>query len=165
MSKRKQTKVLPPDTYTHRIYTDGSAYTGTRQGGWGVYQVYEDGSDKFFNGKVDNTTISRMEMKAMSKALDLCLQFNSGEEVNIYSDSAMVVNSINNRWIYNWERSRFAGRINSDIWIPILERLKQLKKKRVIVTIHHINGHLKNTDNMHVFGNSVADILCNYKDR
>lgn len=163
MSKRRQTKPLPPDVSTTRIYTDGSAFTGTRQGGWGVYIALGDGEEKFLKGRAEDTTISRMEMLAMSKALDRCLQFNKGTEVNIYSDSAMVVNSINKGWLNNWARQNFIGRINSDLWIPILERLRQLKIKGVGIVIHHINGHLKDTSNMHIFGNSVADILCDYK--
>lgn len=167
MSKRRidrTPKELPPVPKTTRIYTDGSVYYKIKHGGWGVYMIMGNGSERFFKGRHNDTTISRMEMYAMSRALDLCISFDKGEEVNIYSDSAMVVNSINKKWLDSWARSQFLGRTNSDIWIPIHERLRQLKIKGVKVVIHHIRGHQTDTSHPHVFGNHVADLLADYKN-
>lgn len=158
MSKRRQTKPLPPIETGFRIYTDGSAYTQTREGGWGVYVASPDGDDTFFKGRASDTTISRMEMYAMQRAIELIVEGNL-YPANIYSDSAMVVNSINKGWLNSWVREKFVGRINSDIWEKINDGLSNCKP----IGIHHINGHLKNTDHPHVFGNSVADILADYK--
>lgn len=142
-----------------RIYTDGSAYKG--KGGWGVYLV--NGKDEeFYKGRTpENTTISRMEMSAMLKALELALRFKF---VDIYSDSQMVVNSINKGWLFRWERDGLELRKNNDIWKDIIIAFRKLKKNRVNFTIHHINGHGLDNSDPHVFGNNVADILANYKN-
>lgn len=158
MSKRRQTKELPPVVEGVRVYTDGSAYTETRQGGWGVYIIFPDGQELFYSSKVEDTTISRMEMAAMLKAMEV-LERKGVENANIYSDSAMVVNSINKGWLKNWAREKFVGRLNSDIWMPINDVLN----RGLRVGVHHINGHLKDTSHPHIFGNSVADLLADYK--
>lgn len=172
MAKTKKI-ILPkfvPNTI--RMYLDGSAihYRADirRVGGWGLYLTGENIEDKGFKGGEHNTTVSRMEMTAMLFALNLSLEyFNNGDycgqPIKIYSDSQMVVRSINLRWLNNWVREKFIGRINSDIWIKIWEALVKLNKSKVDYEIIHMSGHQKNLDNPHVLGNNIADLLADYK--
>ncbi len=149
-----------------RIYTDGSAVVkNNRPGGWGVYITDGNGYENGFKGKAIETTVSRMEMVAMRVALDFGLShWNiNNQKIMIYSDSQMVVRSINNGWLKQWQRENFHNRVNSDIWIDIFNLWETIRKTKVNLTITHIRGHQKNLDNPHVFGNCVADGLADYK--
>lgn len=141
-----------------KIYTDGSAYQKLRLGGWGVYVSAP--KEILLRGRAKETTISRMEMKAMLEALKLVHNYN--EPVEILSDSQMVVNSINKKWLYKWENEGISSRKNHDLWIEILEELRKLNRSRKMFSIRHINGHQKG-DSEDVIGNHIADALANYK--
>lgn len=162
---KKQKNSIPPYYPSNWIYTDGSAYHKTKKGGWGVYAVFRDGKEEFYKGNEDNTTVSRMEMSALLKALKISSNIKSGDRLSIVSDSIFVVNSINKGWLFNWHRDQYFGRINADLWKEIYHHYKLLQDRGVVIRIHHINGHQKDMQHPHIFGNSVADILADYKQK
>lgn len=152
------------------LYTDGSAITHIVDpmcyGGWGLYITDHKDEHIGFQGCATNTTVSRMEQEAMDRALKFLVKIiKSGEKrpIHIYSDSQFVVNSINKGWLSNWNRERFIARANADIWKRIWGKLEKLRKMKSVYHIHHIRGHQKDLDNPHIFGNSVADVLADYK--
>lgn len=162
--KAEEVSKIPPDVDTIRIYTDGSATVhNNRAGGWGVYIVFPDGSEKIFKGREINTTVSRMEMKAVLKALEWSGGLPMTTKVNLYSDSAMVVNSINKGWLKRWHIDKYVNRPNADIWVKIYRQIESNLDSIINVRLHHINGHQKDLSNMHIFGNNMADLLANYK--
>ncbi len=44
-----------------------------------------------------------------------------GLNITIYSDSAYVVNAVEKKWVFGWERKGFAGKKNADLWSLFLE--------------------------------------------
>jgi len=159
----KKLKELPIVHNTDRYYTDGSAYIGNRLGGYGVYGIMLDGTEWETNGFESDTTISRMEMYAVHLALKKgCI---NGRTFTVYSDSAMVVNSIVRGWLKKWvETKNIHERPNCDIWWKIYCELQNLQHQHIKFEIYHINGHRTEVEHPHVFGNHVADLLADYKN-
>jgi len=81
------------------IYTDGACSGNPGPGGWGAILMYKENKKEISGGKKD-TTNNVMEITAVIEALKL-LKFPC--EVELYSDSAYVVNSFKQGWIYNWQ--------------------------------------------------------------
>jgi len=67
-------------------------------GGWGAILMYK-GTKKEIFGSSKETTNNIMELSAVVEALKL-VKFPC--KINIYSDSAYVVNAFLQGWIYNW---------------------------------------------------------------
>ena len=63
-------------------------------------------------------------------------------EVVIYSDSKYVVDAIEKKWIFNWEKKNFKGKKNIDLWKRFL---KVYKKHNVY--FQWIKGHNKHPQN------------------
>lgn len=115
------------------IYTDGACYGNPGPGGWAW--VREDGESA--GGYELHTTNQRMEALAVLEAL----MAHTGE-LEIYSDSAYVVNCFQARWWKGWEargwkNSKGSAVANQDIWRPLI----QLYKERKTVTFHKVKGH------------------------
>ena len=109
----------------YEIYTDGSCLGNPGRGGWGVV------SDDFkLSGKQSDTTNNIMEMTAILKALEECVERNI-QEVCIFTDSQYVKNGISS-WIIGWKRKNWITSSgtpvkNKDLWIAIDEARNKLK--------------------------------------
>ncbi len=125
------------------IYTDGACSGNPGPGGWGTILMYND-IKKEISGRNDNTTNNIMEMTAVIEGLKM---LKRECEVDIYSDSAYVVNAFNQGWIYNWQKNNWktAGKDpvkNKELW----EELYTLTKKHK-VTFLKVKGHADNPYN------------------
>lgn len=129
-----------------RIFTDGACSENPGPGGWGVVFSL---NDKFlkFSGNEMNTTNNRMELMAVVKAYERIKEKYKPEmkmEYELYSDSAYVVNSINNGWLKlwsknGWKTSRGESIKNQDLWKEFIRLMKDLKD--VPIKIIKIKGH------------------------
>lgn len=125
------------------IYTDGACSGNPGPGGWGSILMYK-GNKKEISGGLKNTTNNVMELTAVLEALK---QLKFPCEVEVYSDSAYVVNAFNQKWIYgwiknNWKNSSKEPVKNKELWQELYELTK----------IHNINfikvkGHADNEYN------------------
>lgn len=125
------------------IYTDGACSGNPGPGGWGAILMY-NGNKKELSGGNKNTTNNIMEITAVLEALK-ALKFPC--EVDLYSDSAYVVNSFNQGWIYNWLKKGWKTASgepvkNRELW----EELYNLTKTHK-VTFHKVKGHADNDFN------------------
>lgn len=95
------------------IYCDGACTSGN--GGFAVILNYKD-NKKVITGSETETTNNRMEMKGAIIGLQ-ALKFPC--QVNLYSDSQYLVNTMNK----NWKRNK-----NIDLWKEIdeLNKLHQI---------------------------------------
>lgn len=139
-----------------RIFTDGACSENPGPGGWGV--VFNTTSKCYtFSGNEQLTTNNRMELRAVIEAFKRIVaketQFCEPQhEYDIYSDSAYVVNTINNRWIEAWQKNNWKTTKNEDVknrdlWEEFSELRVQANKLGVSITIHKIKGHSGNTFN------------------
>ncbi len=125
------------------IYTDGACSGNPGPGGWGCILMY-NGNKKELSGGSKETTNNIMEITATIEALK-ALKFPC--EVDLYSDSAYVVNCFNQGWIYNWIKKgwKTAGGDsvkNRELW----EELYKLTQIHT-VTFHKVKGHADNEFN------------------
>ena len=125
------------------IYTDGACSGNPGPGGWGAILMYED-KQKEISGASKETTNNIMEITAVLEALKL-LKVEC--DVKVYSDSAYVVNSFNQGWIYNWIKNNWKTANkepvkNQELW----EELYGLTKKHKVEFIK-VKGHSDNEYN------------------
>ena len=125
------------------IYTDGACSGNPGPGGWGAILIYEDVKKEISGGKKD-TTNNVMEITAVLEGLKL-LKYPC--DVEIYSDSAYVVNAINQDWIENWKKNGWKNSKKEDVKNKKLwEELDKLMKTHNISFIK-VKGHSDNEYN------------------
>ena len=121
------------------IYTDGAARGNPGPGGYGV--VLKSGSHrKELSQGYNHTTNNRMELLATIiglEALKVC-----PSKVTIYTDSKYVADSVEKKWIFNWLKTNFKGKKNSDLWKRFL-----LAYQRHYVRFVWIKGHANIPEN------------------
>jgi ribonuclease HI len=123
------------------VYCDGACsgnQFSNNKGGWGAVIRYNDRHKEIYGGEL-NTTNQRMELIACIKALENV--GSSYNEVDVYSDSAYLVNCINKKWYVNWQQNGWKNYKkqpveNKDLW----EKLLQLLTKKQ-VTFTKVSGH------------------------
>lgn len=125
------------------LYSDGSADPNPGKGGYGVILRYQSVSKEFSEG-FDLTTNNRMEILGVIAGLE---KLKTEAVVDVYTDSAYVVNTITQKWIYSWRAKgwRKADKkpvINVDLW----ERLLPLLEKHE-VRFNWIKGHAGHPEN------------------
>ena len=117
------------------LYTDGACSGNPGKGGWGAILMYND-AKKEISGGESQTTNNRMELTAVIKGLEALKEECN---VDIYSDSAYVVNAFLQDWITNWQNNGWKSKkgmvLNIDLW----QRLIELTKKHN-VTWHNPQG-------------------------
>ena len=121
------------------IYTDGAASGNPGRGGYGVVLEY-NGHIKELSKGFRLTTNNRMELLAVIVGLEEIKKL--GHEIIIYSDSKYVVDSINKKWVFNWERVNYKKKKNPDLWKRFLKIYRKHKVKLEWVRGHA--GHEKN---------------------
>ena len=135
-----------------RIYTDGACSENPGPGGWAV--VFNTESKCYtISGNEENTTNNRMELKAVIEAYKKILaKSKSNIQFEIFSDSAYVVNAINNHWIEAWQKNSWKTTKgddvkNKDLWEELTELKRMVNLKGICVTLVKIKGHAGNTFN------------------
>ncbi len=125
------------------IYTDGACSGNPGAGGWAAVLMVAD-RKKEISGYEATTTNNRMELQAVIEALK-CLKFSC--EVDLYSDSAYVVNAFKQNWLGNWQKNGWKNAAKQDVsnkdqWQELL-RLSKLHR----ITWHKVRGHSDNIYN------------------
>lgn len=125
------------------IYTDGACSGNPGPGGWGAILMFGD-TKKEISGGLDNTTNNVMELTAVIQSLKM---LKRPCRVDLYSDSAYVVNAFLQKWIYGWIKKNWktAGNDpvkNKELW----QELYGLTKIHD-VTFHKVKGHADNEFN------------------
>jgi ribonuclease HI len=122
-----------------RIYTDGAAQGNPGPGGYGTILKYKDYVKELSQG-FRLTTNNRMELLAVIAGLEAIKK--DGIPVSIYSDSKYVVKAVEEGWLWNWEKKKFAKKKNADLWKRYIPLHKKYKPK-----FHWIRGHAGHPEN------------------
>ena len=122
------------------IYTDGACSGNPGPGGWGAILMAGENKKEISGGKKD-TTNNVMELTAALEALKL-LKYPC--EVDLYSDSAYLVNGFDKGWIYNWNKNNWKTsnkepEKNKEIWEAIYKMTQTHKIKFIKVKGHSDN--------------------------
>ena len=121
------------------IYTDGSAKGNPGNGGYGIVLISGSHRKELSQGFC-LTTNNRMELLAVIVALENIKK--EGGEIIIYSDSKYVVDAVEKKWVFGWEKKNFAKKKNPDLWIRFLKIYRKHK-----VSFIWIKGHADNKEN------------------
>lgn len=108
------------------------------KGGWGVV-IITDETICEYSGSEINTTNQRMELIACIKALEILN--NSKNLIEIYSDSAYLINCMNQKWyhkwlINGWKTSNKKPVENKDLWLDLIKLVRTKK-----IAFHKVTGH------------------------
>lgn len=125
------------------IYTDGACSGNPGPGGWGTILMC-NGIKKEISGGNKDTTNNIMEVTAVIEGLKL-LKYPC--EVEIYSDSAYVVNAFNQNWIKGWKKNGWKNSSkeevkNKELWQELDELVNSHQ-----VTFIKVKGHSDNEYN------------------
>ena len=131
------------EMYVVDIYTDGACSGNPGPGGWGAILMYGE-HRKELSGGEKQTTNNRMDLMAVICALKA---LKKPCKVNLYSDSAYVVNAFNQNWIIGWQRNGWKNSAkvpvaNIDLW----QELLSLTNTHVVSFIK-VKGHADNEFN------------------
>ena len=125
------------------IYTDGACSGNPGPGGWGAILMAGENKKEISGGKKD-TTNNVMELTAVIEALKL---LKRPCKVELYSDSAYVVNAFLQDWISvwikkDWKNSNKEEVKNKELWQELINLTKVHD-----VTFHKVKGHSDNEYN------------------
>ncbi|MBQ7653001.1 MAG: ribonuclease HI [Clostridia bacterium] len=119
------------------IYTDGACSGNPGKGGWCAILSYK-GHEKMISGGEKETTNNRMELSAVCRGL---AALNTPCEVEVYSDSAYVVNAVTNGWLYNWLANGWKTSDKKDVKnVDLWQELLSLFEVHT-VTFNKVKGH------------------------
>lgn len=115
------------------MYTDGAARGNPGPGGFGVVLMSGTHRKELSQGfKI--TTNNRMELMAAVVGLEALKVAPCN--VTIYTDSKYVADSVEKKWVFNWVKTRFKGKKNSDLWKRFLDVYQRHTVKFVWVKGH-----------------------------
>ena len=125
------------------IYTDGACSGNPGAGGWGAL-LMSGNKTKEISGFDPSTTNNKMELTAVIVALETLKQPCN---VELYSDSAYVVNAMLQGWLENWKSNGWKGADkkpvkNIDLW-QRLDALLAIHNVR----FNKVKGHADNPYN------------------
>lgn len=136
------------------IYTDGSCSKNPGPGGWGAI-INFDNKVKQISGGNPETTNNQMELQAVIEALDYVVKLTnncSNKEqihIQIYSDSAYVINAINQGWLYRWRLMKWKtvkgdDVKNKNLWQSLYLHIAKIKVKGYELIFRKVKGHSGN---------------------
>lgn len=125
------------------MFTDGACSGNPGPGGWGTILRY-NGVEKELSGGEHETTNNRMEMMAVISGLKA---LKEPCEVNLYTDSKYVCDSVTKGWVYSWQKNNWRKAdkkpaLNVDLWEEMLLLLDKHK-----VTFFWLKGHNGHPEN------------------
>ncbi len=102
------------------IYTDGAAKGNPGPAGYGVVMemVGTPYKKEFYEG-FRLSTNNRMELLAVIVGLEKLK--NAKTKVLVVSDSKYVVDAVEKRWVFQWEKINFKNKKNPDLWLRFLK--------------------------------------------
>ena len=123
------------------IFTDGSSRGNPGPGGYGIV-MEQTGSSyvKEYSQGFRKTTNNRMELLAVIEALKKLKIENAS--VVVFTDSKYVVDSVEKKWVFSWEKNNFKKKKNIDLWLKFLKIFREHTVKFKWVKGH--NNHPQN---------------------
>ena len=128
-------------THQVHIHTDGAAKGNPGNGGYGVVMelVGSNYKKEFYEG-FRYTTNNRMELLAVIVGLEKITKPNM--KVLVVSDSKYVVDAVEKKWVFGWEKIGFKNKKNPDLWMRFLKIYRQHQ-----VDFKWIKGHNNHPQN------------------
>lgn len=132
----------------YNIYTDGACSGNPGPGGYAFIILNELNSEPVLklSGHKKNTTNNEMELLSVVRAIKHLQDIMVQKVVNtiyVHSDSAYIVNSINNNWIDFWEKNNWYTKggtkvKHSELWAQLAS---MLRNKYCHIRFMKVKGH------------------------
>ncbi len=141
--KFKEKKVKSLGKQTVALYTDGACSGNPGPGGWACIMSY-GGVEKILSGGEKETTNNRMELLAVINGIE---NIKEGTKIQVYSDSAYVVNAFLQDWIGKWLKQHWRNSdgkpvANMELWKRLLKAIEGRN-----VTFNKVKGHSDDINN------------------
>lgn len=141
---------------TIKIYADGgSRGNGSPEAisGYGIVILYGEHIKEYYEGFKQKTN-NQMEIMGAIKSLELLRRYDI--PVELHSDSAYLINCMNNRWYVGWKKNGWRNSKkkpveNRELWEELLDQVAKFRK----VDFIKVKGHSDNE------WNNRADELAN----
>ncbi|MDP2160539.1 MAG: ribonuclease HI [Flavobacterium sp.] len=139
------------------IYTDGAAKGNPGPGGYGVVMelVGTPYKKEFYEG-FRHTTNNRMELLAVIVGLEKIKKPNT--TVLVTSDSKYVVDAVEKRWVFQWEKKGFAGKKNPDLWMRFLKIYRIHKVDFKWIKGHNSHPQNERCDELAVYASGLPNL-------
>ncbi len=137
------------------IYTDGAAKGNPGNGGYGVVMMSGKHKKELAEG-FRLTTNNRMELLSVIVALET---IKSASEVEVFSDSKYVVDSVEKGWVFGWQKKDFKGKKNIDLWRRFLAIYPKHQVKFTWVKGHAGNLYNERCDELAVSAAEGNELL------
>jgi ribonuclease HI len=139
------------------IYTDGAAKGNPGPGGYGVVMelVNSPYKKEFYEG-FRYTTNNRMELLAVIVGLEKLK--NPKTKVLVTSDSKYVVDAVEKRWVFQWEKKGFAGKKNPDLWLRFLKVYRQHQVDFQWIKGHNSHPQNERCDELAVYASGLPNL-------
>lgn len=128
------------------IYTDGACSVKKRLGGYAAIAKF-DGQQIVVHGNKKNATNNEMELLAVIAIFHVLEKFlKKNDVVNIYSDSAYVVNAINEKWLGKWIKNHWRTSDdkpvkNEGLWLDMQGYIAAFIRAGVTYNFIKVKGH------------------------
>lgn len=128
------------------VYTDGACSVNKRLGGYAAIALY-DGQQIVLHGNKKNATNNEMEILAAINILHVLVTMIKPEDlVVIHSDSAYLVNAVNQRWIYSWIGNKWKTQDgkevkNKSLWLKLFWLLNSVSRQCAEYQFIKVKGH------------------------
>lgn len=126
------------------VYTDGSCWFLKKEGGYCYIIKIGKVIRTIVSDSYKETTINRMELKAIIHALE---SIDVGNSIVITSDSEYCITTINKRLDYWVLNGMLAEKDNTDLWIRFLRVRDKHNKGGSNLRFNQIKGHSGNMYN------------------
>lgn len=134
----------------YTIYTDGACSGNPGNGGYAFLITVGEKIILKVSGYKKDTTNNNMELTAIVKGLKHVFDGSSlkNTEVEVLSDSAYCVNSVNQGWVFFWEKNKWKTKSgeevkNKELWKELVEILSKNKN----IKFEKVKGHSGNKFN------------------
>ena len=134
------------------IYTEGGCEPNPGNGSWAFVKIHKTGQIETKSGRASEiTTNNRMEYTAFIEALKSIT--NNDESVTVYSDSMLLVNTVNS-WMHSWYKKKWKRKKKEIKNIDLVKTIYSLMNGRPNINLKWVRGHNGNKYN------EMADALC-----
>ena len=130
----------------YTIYCDGACSGNPGPGGYAFVVLLGNEPVLKVAGHKDKTTNNCMELTAVVRSIKHAQTLTKSKDIwlDIYSDSAYCVNTIDQGWVQIWKTKADKDVKNRELWKELLEIQKN---KRLKIKMHKVKGHSGNKFN------------------
>lgn len=143
--------------YQVHIYTDGAAKGNPGNGGYGVVMelVGTNYKKEFYEG-FRLTTNNRMELLAVIVGLEKLKTPNMS--VLVISDSKYVVDAVEKKWVFGWEKINFKNKKNPDLWMRFLKVYRKHQVDFKWIKGHNNHPQNERCDELAVYASGLPNL-------